>query len=110
MLSIRDAFSDRFAIVPAPAHGEFVPARLKKWTAHPYIREVGRVTIAAVADVDGRMRNPVVIGSTNRRLNRMFRETVRYWVCEPARVNGRAVPTVTTRTVEVRFREPVRIY
>ena len=97
-------------MVPLPANAQFVPAKLTKRTVHPYIREVGRVKIVAVADVNGRMRDPVVLESTNPRLNLMMRNSVTNWLCLPARLNGTAVPTVTQSTIVVRWRAPIQIY
>lgn len=108
--SIQGALGDRFTIAPVPDKEQFLPARVTKRSVHPYIREVGRVTIAAVADVDGRLRDPVVIESTNSRLNIMMRDSVKKWGCTPARLNGTPVASVTQSTIEVRWRKPIRIY
>ena len=108
--SIQAALNDRFNVAPAPEREQFSPARVTKRMVHPYIREVGRVTIAAVADVDGRLRDPVVIESTNPRLNIMMTASVKKWLCEPARLNGAPVPSITQSTIEVRWRKPILIY
>ena len=108
--SIQAALNDRFNVALAPEREQFSPARVTKRMVHPYIREVGRVTIAAVADVDGRLRDPVVIESTNPRLNIMMRDSVKKWSCEPARLNGAPVASVTQSTIEVRWRKPILIY
>ena len=108
--SIQAALSDRFTVAPPPPREQFSPARVTKRMVHPYIREVGRVTIAAVADVDGHLRDPVVIESTNPRLNIMMTASVKKWKCEPARLNGAPVPSVTHNTIEVRWRKPILIY
>ena len=107
---IRQAFGDRFTITPVGSREDFVPAKVPSPTHHPYIRNVGRVTLAAVADVDGRLRDPIVVESTNPRLNLMLRNSMKNWRCVPARLGGAPVPSVVTRTVEIKFRQPVRIF
>ena len=103
-------FRDRFTVASIPGNEQFVPAKVIKRTLPPYIRHVGRVTVAYVAGVDGVARNPVVVESTNPRLNLMLRETVKNWRCVPARLNGAPVPSVMKNTIRIRFRKPVEIY
>ena len=106
-----EALGARFTIEPVAPSERFVAARFTRRTLHPYIREPGRVTIAAVADVDGRLRDPVVIDSTNPRLHLMMLNSVKHhWKCEPARLNGTPVPSVIQSTVDVRWRKPALIY
>jgi hypothetical protein len=107
---IRQAFGDRVAITPVGERQAFVPAQVTSQRVHPYIREVGRVTLAAVADVDGRLRDPVIVESTNPRLNRMMQNSMKGWRCIPARLSGAPVPSVVTKTVEVKRRQPVKIF
>ncbi len=106
---IRQAFADRFTITPVSRRDEFVPAKVTTQSVHPYIRNVGRVTLAAIADVDGRLRDPVVVESTNPRLNLMMQNSMKGWRCVPARLSGAPVPSLVTKTVEVKRSQPVRI-
>ena len=109
--SAEEALAERFTIVPVSANEQFVRATFTKRTLHPYIREPGRVTIAAVADIDGRLRDPLVLESTNPRLHLMMLNSVKnHWKCEPARLNGTPVPSVTQSTIDIRWRKPALIY
>ena len=107
---IREAFGDRFTITPVTSRDGFVPAQVTTQSVHPYIRNVGRVTLAAVAGVDGRLRDPIVVESTNPRLNLMMQNSMKNWRCVPARLGGAPVASLVTKTVEVRWRKPVRIF
>ena len=107
---IQEVFSDRFTVTPVQSSEQFVPAKVTKRTLPPYIRYVGRVTVAYIAGVDGLAREPVVIDSTNPRLNLMLRETVKNWRCVPARLNGTPVPSVMKNTIQIRWRKPAAIF
>ena len=104
------AFRQRYTVAPVSAKEQFVPAKVTKRTLPPYIRYVGRVTVAYVAAVDGVARDPVVVESTNPRLNIMLRETVKNWRCVPARLNGAPVPTLMKNTIQIRWRKPAAIF
>lgn len=108
--SVQEAFGDRVTVAPVPASARFTPAKFTKRMVHPYIREAGRVTIAAVADAKGRLRDPVVLESTNPRLNILMRDSVKNWGCVPARLNGTPVASVLQTTIVVRRRQPIQIY
>ena len=108
--SVQQAFARRFTITPVSGRDKFVPAKITRQTVHPYLRNVGRVTLMAVADVDGRLRDPVVVESTNPRLNLVMQNSVKNWRCVPARLSGARVRSVVTKTVDVRRGTPVRIF
>ena len=108
--SVEEVFRDRFTVTPVSGKEQFVPAKVTKRTLPPYIRYVGRVTVAYVAGVDGVARNAVVVESTNPRLNLMLRETVKNWRCVPARLNGTPVPSVMKNTIHIKWRKPAAIF
>ena len=108
--NVEEVFRDRFTIASVSDKEQFVPATVTKRTLPPYIRYVGRVTVAYVAGVDGLARHPVVLESTNPRLNLMLRETVKNWRCVPARLNGTPVPSVMKNTIQIKFRKPAAIF
>lgn len=54
----------------------------------------GSVRVALIVNAQGQVREPVVISSTNRKLNETVLNAIRQWRGTPARLNGVAVPMV----------------
>ena len=53
----------------------------------------GKVVVFFIVTMEGRVEKPVIINSSDPRLNRRVLETLAVWTFEPARVNGRQAPT-----------------
>jgi outer membrane biosynthesis protein TonB len=77
----------------------------------PYLRPIagGKVTVGFVTRPNGLVQDPVVLQSTNRRLDLLMREAVARWVCEPARLNGTPVHSIRQATLLIKFGQRIQI-
>lgn len=94
---LKAKYGARYTIVPAKKTSGLIPANLPNKTYPLYGRVPGgsgKVLVAFIAAPDGHVKDPVVLYSTNPRLDRMVREMVSKWLCEPAQLNGTPVPTI----------------
>jgi len=53
----------------------------------------GKIVVLFIVTTEGRVVRPVIINSSDPRLNRPVLETLAVWTFEPARVNGRQAST-----------------
>ena len=59
----------------------------------------GKTAVAFIVLSNGRVKDPVVVYSTQPRNDRMVREMVSKWIWEPAKLNGGPVPSIQTHYV-----------
>ncbi len=62
----------------------------------------GKVVVIFIITKEGRVVKPVIIQSTDRRLNPRVLEALDQWAFEPARVNGRDVSTTGGEEFDIR--------
>jgi TonB family protein len=82
------------------ADGAYSPPELKydprpKTPADNYGTPItGKVVVFFIITAEGRVVKPVIISSTDRRLNQEVLDVLARWTFEPARVNGQAVAVI----------------
>ena len=99
---LQQSYGPRYTIVPATRASGIVPPKLTLQTYPLYGRVPGGPGDAIVAFIvgpNGRVKDPVVVYSTQPRINRMVREMVSKWLWKPAQLNGAAVPAIVSHRV-----------
>jgi len=95
------AYDAEFKVVDFSGQdGAYSPPELKynfrpKSPADKYGTPItGKVVVFFIVTAEGRVVKPVIITSTDRRLNPEVLDALAQWAFEPARVNGRAVAAI----------------
>ena len=99
---LRQTYGGRYNIVPAAQASGLVPPKLTLQTYPLYGRVPGgsgRVLVAFIVAPNGRVKDPVVLHSTQARNDRMVREMVSKWLWQPARLNGAPVASIVSRDI-----------
>jgi TonB family protein len=98
--AIESAYAKKFTIVEVRDSKEYTGAVLKH-SVHPrpVLNESGhelkgRVAVVMVVTSDGRVVEPFILESTDKRLNTAALDAVRQWREAPARLNGSPVSSV----------------
>jgi TonB family protein len=54
----------------------------------------GNVVVLFIVTAEGKVEKPVIVSSTDQRLNRRVIETLGEWAFEPAQLNGKSVASI----------------
>ena len=95
---MKAVYGGKFKIVDFGDERSYIPAKIThRVTPEPVVEfgqaVKGHVLVVFVVTADGRVKEPLVLRSTNRKLNQPVLDTVVRWRCTPARLRGVAVPT-----------------
>ena len=99
---LQATYGARYTIVPAAKTSGLTPAKVVQETYPLYGRVPGgdgKTAVAFIVLSNGRVKDPVVVYSTQPRNDRMVREMVSKWIWEPAKLNGAPVPSIQTHYV-----------
>ena len=99
---LQETYGPRYTIVPAAKASGLTPPKLTVQTYPLYGRVPGgpgRVIVAFIVAPNGRVKDPVVVYSTQPRINRMVREMVSKWLWKPAQLNGAPVPSIVSHRI-----------
>ena len=88
--AVEKAYAKKFTIVEIRDSKQFTKAVLKDYV-HPRPELNGRVTVEMIVTSDGRVVEPFILESTDRRLDTAALNAVRQWRFAPARLNGSPV-------------------
>jgi len=108
--AVREAYTAKFTITDLPDSPEFTPP--KTLAGHIPTRaldEIGRplqgkVLLAYIVTADGHVVNPIVLKSSDERLNATALKALEEWRFEPARLGGTAI--AITAAQEFSFKAP----
>jgi len=88
--------------VPARSVSGLTPPTVTSQT-YPLYGQVpggpGQVVVVFIVAPNGRVKDPVVVYSTQPRINRMVREMVSKWLWQPAQLKGAPVPTIVSHNI-----------
>ena len=99
---LQETYGPRYTIVPAAKASGLVPPKLTLETYPLYGRVPGgpgKVIVAFVVGANGRVKDPVIVYSTQPRNDRMVREMVSKWLWKPAQLNGAPVPSIVSHRI-----------
>ena len=99
---LQQTYGPRYTIVSAGKASGLTPPKITLQTYPLYGRVPGgpgKVAVAFIVTPNGRVKDPVVIYSTQPRINRMVREMVSKWLWQPAKLNGAPVPSIMAHYV-----------
>jgi TonB family protein len=96
---LQATYGPRYSVVSATKTTGLTPPKLVQQTYPLYGRipgGSGTTAVAFIVNPSGRVKDPVVVYSTQPRNDRMVREMVSKWIYEPAKLNGSPVPAIQT--------------
>ena len=96
---LQATYGPRYTIVSAAKTSGLTPPKVVQETYPLYGRVPGgsgRTAVAFIVMPSGRVKDPVVVYSTQPRNDRMVREMVSKWIYQPAKLNGSPVPAIQT--------------
>lgn len=99
---LKEAYGARYTIVPARNASGLISPKLTSQTYPPYGRVPGgngKVVVAFIAAPNGHVKDPVILHSTNPRVNRMVREMVGKRLCKPTQLNGAPMATIVSQNM-----------
>ena len=99
---LQETYGARYTIVPAGQASGLIPPKVTLETYPLYGRVPGgpgKLIVAFVVGPNGRVKDPVVLYSTQPRNNRMVREMVSKWLWQPAKLNGAPVPAIVSHNI-----------
>ena len=96
---LQATYGPRYSVVSAAKTSGLTPPKLVQQT-YPLYGQIpggsGRTAVAYIVTPSGRVKDPVVVYSTQPRNDRMVREMVSKWIYEPAKLNGSPVAAIQT--------------
>ncbi len=96
---LQATYGARYTIVSPAKTSGLAPAKVVQET-YPLYGQIpggaGRTAVAFIVMPNGRVKDPVVVYSTQPRNDRMVREMVSKWIYQPAKLNGVPVPSIAS--------------